>query len=248
MRPAWSSLVADRQQAGRDWRRDAVFAAGTCAGLAAWNNLLGARAGHRRRYLPANAAATALALAAAAGSGLRAGELGLSRDRLTAGVRLGAGAGGAAAAGWLAVAAVPAARPVLRDRRVAGLRGRELACMALVRIPVGTVLWEEVAFRGLAQAALARVLPGPAALAATAGLFGAWHIRPAAEALAANQLARGPAATAAAVAAACTGLAGAGAVLSWLRVRSGSLAAPALVHLAVSSGAVLAARAVAGRV
>ena len=232
--------MADRRPADR--RRDVVFAAGLCVALAAWNNLAGGRPWHRRWYSCANAAATAAVLAAAAGSGLRAAELGLSRDRLAAGVRLDAGLGGAAAAGWLAVAAVPAARPVLRDRRVAGLGGRELAGLALVRIPAGTVLWEEVAFRGVAQAALARVLPGPAALAAAAGLFGAWHIRPAAEALAANELAGGPAA----VTAACGGLAAAGAALSWLRVRSGSLAAPVLVHLAVNSGAVLAARAVAG--
>jgi membrane protease YdiL (CAAX protease family) len=51
----------------------------------------------------------------------------------------------------------------------------------LLRIPVGTVAWEEIAFRGVLQAALRRVLAEPAAIAVGSAVFGLWHIRPTAE-------------------------------------------------------------------
>ena len=112
----------------------------------------------------------------------------MRRDRLAAGVRTGGPPALALAAGWLILAAVPAARPVLGDRRITGLTGRGVAYQALVRIPVGTVLWEEAAFRGVLQASLRRVLPGPAAIAVTSAVFGLWHIRPTADALRINQI------------------------------------------------------------
>ncbi len=228
-------------------RRDAGFAVGFCGALACYNNILGSRSWHRRWYLPANACATVAALAAAAAAGLTAADLGLGRDRLRPGLRLGTRLGGAAAAGWLFTAALPAARPALRDQRVAGLRRHQVAYQALVRIPVGTVLWEETAFRGVAQAALLRVMPRPAALAVASGAFGIWHIRPTAEALRANQRAAGAGRTAAAVTGTCAGMAAAGALLSWLRLRSGSLAAPVVLHLAVNSTGALAAWAASRR-
>jgi membrane protease YdiL (CAAX protease family) len=104
----------------------------------------------------------------------------------------------------------------------------------LVRIPVGTVAWEEIAFRGVLQAALRRVLAEPAATAVGSAVFGLWHIRPTAEALAVNRLAAGRGARVAAVAGVVAGTAGAGAVLALLRKRSGSLAEPVLLHLAAN--------------
>src|SRR6202034_2812716 len=165
------------------------------------------------------------------------------RHRLAAGVRTGGPPALALAAGWLILAAVPAARPVLGDRRISGLTGRGVAYQALVRIPAGTVLWEEAAFRGVLQASLRRVLPGPAAIAVTSAVFGLWHIRPTADALRINQIAASRAALGP-VAAAVAATAAAGLLLSGLRERSGSLAAPMLLHLSANSGAVLAAWAV----
>ena len=110
-----------------------------------------------------------------------------------------------------------------------------------VRIPAGTVLWEEVAFRGVLQAALRRILPQPAAMAVTSGVFGLWHVRPTVEALRVNELAASRRAAAGQVAAAVAGTAAA-LLLSWLRERSGSLAAPVLLHLSANCGAALAAR------
>ncbi|MCW2910929.1 MAG: Abortive infection protein, partial [Actinomycetia bacterium] len=92
-------------------------------------------------------------------------------------------------AGWLILAAVPAIRPVLADQRIAGLTRRGVAYQAMVRIPAGTVLWEETAFRGVLQASLRRVMPRPAAIVLTSAVFGLWHIRPTADALRINQVA-----------------------------------------------------------
>ena len=134
----------------------------------------------------------------------------------------------------------PATRPLLNDQRIAGLDRRQLACNVLLRIPVGTVAWEEIAFRGVLQAALRRVLAEPVATAVGSAVFGLWHIRPTAEALAVNGLAADRGARVTAVAGVVAGTAGAGAVLSLLRGRSGSLAAPVLLHLAANCAGPLA--------
>jgi membrane protease YdiL (CAAX protease family) len=202
-------------------RSDLAFAAAACAVLAGYNNLAGLRPWHRRWYPAVNALAAGVTLAAAAASGLTATDLGLRRDQLRSGLS-------------------PATRPLLDDQRVAGLDGRQLAYQVLLRIPLGTVAWEEIAFRGVLHPALRRVLPEPAATAAASALFGIWHIRPAAEALAANRLAPSRGARIAAVTAVAAGTAAAGALLSLLRERSGSLAAPVLLHLAANCTAPLA--------
>ncbi len=173
-------------------RADVGFAIASCAVLAAYNNLAGMLPWHRRRYTLLNVCATGAALAAAAASGLTAADLGLGREELRPGLRLGSAAAAATAGGWVLIAAVPATRPVLRDERIAGLSGRAVAYQVLVRIPLGTVLWEETAFRGMLQAALCRVMPGGAAIAVTSGMFGIWHIGPTAGALRINGLADRP--------------------------------------------------------
>ena len=169
--------------------RDALYAAALGTGLATYNNLAGRLRCPEKWYPAANLAATGAVLATAAASGLTAADLGLRRDRLAGGARCGGLPSAALGAGWLILAAVPATRPVLGDRRATGLAGRDAAYQALVRIPVGTVLWEETAFRGVLQASLSRILPRPAALAVTNGVFGVWHIRPTIDALRVNQMA-----------------------------------------------------------
>ena len=201
----------------------------SCAFLAAYNNVIGAQSWHRRWYAPANACAAAVALAAAAASGLTAGEMGLGRGARRPG-RLASALAAATLGGYLAAAAMPVTRPLLNDKRVTTLDGPGLAYQVAFRIPVGTVLWEEIAFRGVLQAALRRVMPEPAAIVVASGVFGIWHIRPTAAALRVNQLA-GDRLFAARVTAGVAATAAGGALFSWLRARSGSLAAPVLLHL-----------------
>ena len=201
----------------------------SCAFLAAYNNVIGAQSWHRRWYAPANACAAAAALAAAGASGLTAEEIGLGRGAWRPG-RLASALAAATLGGYLAAAAMPVTRPLLNDKRVTTLDGPGLAYQVAFRIPVGTVLWEEIAFRGVLQAALRRVMPEPAAIVVASGVFGIWHIRPTAAALRVNQLA-GDRLFAARVTAGVAATAAGGALFSWLRARSGSLAAPVLLHL-----------------
>ena len=224
--------------------RDIGFAVAACAVLAAYNNVTGLNSGHERWYVRLNVGATGAALAAATLNGLTPEDLGLGRGRWLPG-RLGCGLAAGAGAGWLLIAAVPATRPLLGDQRAAGLSGRDVAYQTLIRIPVGTALWEETAFRGVLQAALRRVMPGTAAIAVTSGVFGIWHIRPTLQALRANGLADDRRRAIAATFAGCATTAAGGALLSWLRARSGRLADTVLLHAAVNSGGLIAAHAVA---
>jgi membrane protease YdiL (CAAX protease family) len=224
----------------RSRRGDAAFAAAACLVLAGYNNLAGARPWHRRWYPAVKALAASVTLAAAAASGLTPADLGLRRDRLRAGLSCGSAAATPVLAAFALTALTPVTRPMLNDQRIAGLDRRQLAYHVLVRIPVGTVVWEEIAFRGVLQAALRRVLAEPAATVVGSAVFGLWHIRPTAEALAVNELAASRGRRITAVVAVAAGTAGAGALLSVLRERSGSLAAPVVLHLAVNCGAALA--------
>ncbi len=226
--------------------RDTGFAIASCAVLAAYNNVSGEHPWRSRWYVPANACAAGAALSAAAASGLAAADIGLGRGAWLPG-RLASRLAAAAAAGWVVIAVLPATRPLLDDNRITSLEGRAVAYQAAVRIPVGTVLWEEIAFRGVLQAALRRVMANGAAVTVTSVVFGIWHVRPTAGALRANGLAGDRSRARAAVLAGVAATTAAGAFLSWLRERSGRVAAPALLHLAANSGGLIAAWAVAAR-
>jgi CAAX protease family protein len=226
---------------------EVAFAVCYAAALTWYNNVAGRRPWHRRWYLWVNLAASATALAAARASGLTATDLGLAADRVPPGVRLGCAAATPITVSLATAAALPAARPLLADKRNTSVTGWQRAYQVLLRIPLGTVAWEEAAFRGVLHASMRRVMPGPAAIAVTSGLFGAWHIRPTAEALRVNRLTTPRTETLAVLGGAfATGVAGA--LLSWLRDRSGSLAAPVVVHLAANCGGLLASSFVQARI
>ncbi len=212
--------------------------------LCAWNNLVVPRLpGDTGSYIAVNLAATAALLGAARASRLSWADLGLSRHRLGAGSRWGGACFALVAAGYAVALAVPGLRPLLTDARQAGLDGGAIAYQVLVRIPLGTVLWEEVAFRGVLFAALTRLVSTQAAAAMSAAVFGIWHVRPTLSALTANDLAGGPVLRATAVALGCVSTGVAGRLFVWLRLRSGSLVAPALLHLATNTLGTLAAAA-----
>ena len=169
--------------------------------------------------------------------------MGFDRRRLREGLRWGGLGSAAVAAGYTIGLTVPAVRPLLEDARVAGADGGEIAYQVLIRIPLGTVLWEETAFRGVLLAALLRVLPPRTAIGTSAAVFGLWHIRPTLSATAANELASGSLGRTAAVLSGCVVTAAAGVLFTGLRIRSGSLLAPVLVHAATNCLGMLAAAA-----
>ncbi len=224
-------------------RTDVAFAVVLVGVLLLWNNaVVQALPGTGARVAAAVAAAATL-VAVARLTGSSWADLGLARRAVPAGLRWGGAALGLVAAGYAAALTLPAVRPVLADARVAGLGWGEVAGDVLVRIPLGTVLWEEVAFRGVLLAVLLRVLPLRAATGLAAVVFGLWHVRPTVSGLDANDLAEGTAARIGAVALVCAGTAVAGVLFTWLRLRSGSLLAPALLHLATNTLGTVAAAA-----
>lgn len=198
----------------RLWRGPVAAVAAVALGAA----LPAAPVGPRGRALLAVGAGLG-AVALTRASGLDRHALGLDVSRLRAGLRWGAAAGGAIGAGYVVALSVPA----LRAHFVDDERGRREDFYEWIglHIPVGTVLAEELLFRG---ALTALVGPLPQAVA-----FGLWHVRPA--------LAVGDNVAATVVVTGLSGLA-----FAWLRKGSGSVLAPALAHLAINVGGAVAVR------
>jgi membrane protease YdiL (CAAX protease family) len=182
-------------------------------------------------YVPLNLTIGAALVGLARWSGTTWGELGLARDRLPFSLRLGALVGGAAAAVMAVGALVRTTRGFFEDGRVdVGLGGGELAYQTLVRIPLGTVVFEEVAFRDVLLALLCQRMGTRSAVLVYSVLFGLWHIVPTLGAANTNEITG--LAQAGTVVGAVVVTAVGGVVFCWLRLRSGHVVAPVLLHLA----------------
>jgi uncharacterized protein len=169
-------------------------------------------------------------LAIARAARLTAADLGLNRSKAPAGLRWGAAA-------WALALLVPPVRQALPDTD--GGVGRAALLAALVVVPLGTVVPEELAFRGLLLALPGRDHGVRAATLLSSGLFGLWHILPSlgggvANAAIAGAVGGDAAGTLLRVAATVGVTFAAGVVLCVLRLRSGSLLAPVLAHWAVN--------------
>lgn len=188
--------------------------------------------------------ASLVALARRAGCGTA--ELGAEPRHLRRALRVG-GAGAVIVAISYGALLVNGDGPdVFRDRRVTSLGSRTALSHLLLRIPLGTVLPEEVVFRGVLPALLSSSRrPGwfPGAVASV--LFGLWHVLPSIELARANVAVGrvvGGGMPARAVTAAVGATTVAGCVLHGLRHWTGHLAAPVAVHLATNVFGFLGAR------
>lgn len=211
------------------------------------NNLLVPRA-----YVLTCVAATGLLLSVARRGGLSWSEIGLDRASLRSGLRWSAALLAVVLLGVAVAVALPATRPAFVDARAAGLSGTAVLVRTLVRIPLGTALLEEVAFRGVLYAMLARRYGVRAAVLGSSLLFGLWHVLPSlglrdGNAAVGSLFGAGPEAAVAAVAAAVAGTAAAGLVFCEVRRRSGGLLAPFALHWALNSVTLAAAWVLGGR-
>lgn len=133
------------------------------------------------------------------------------------------------------------------DRRVATLKGSGLAYQVLVRIPLGTAVTEEVVFRGVLFASwrAAGLSTIASALVAAAG-FGLWHVAPTINLMRANSPEATPRSIGLSVLGAVAFTTAAGLALTWVRLKTGGLVAPIVLHAGTNSlgtlAAVLAAR------
>jgi membrane protease YdiL (CAAX protease family) len=174
-------------------------------------------------------------------AGLTVDDLGLARPTWGRGLRWGAAAAAIVAAGYLVALAIPSVRDAVAPADD-GSWG-DVLLQSLVVIPLGTVLGEEFAFRGVLWSLLRRARGQGFATLVSSALFALWHVLPAMGGSAANEVVTdtvgGGSADAllVAVTVVFTGLAGV--LLCELRARSGSLLAPILLHWAVNGLGVL---------
>ena len=212
--------------------------AATSGALLAWSNLVVPRLPPAPRIrVGANLAATGVLVLAARAAGLTAADLGWSGPARRAGLRWGSAAAGLATAGYGVALALPAGRRALARSAPVESSPAALAVRAFVSIPLGTVLCEELAFRGVLLAVASRQLPVRSAHALTVVVFGLWHVSGARRDAGSGSSVIGTVVV--------TGLGGG--VLAWLRAHTGSLLAPAGLHLGTNTAGLLAAAAAAGQ-
>lgn len=190
-------------------------------------------------YVPLNLMAAITLIALSRRLGLTKTDLGLSN--WPDGVKLGLAISAIAVAGLAIGAAIPATRPLFDDARLAGVGTTGFLYRTVIRIPFGTALFEEVAFRGVLFGLWRKHGSAWWAAVGSSLVFGLWHIRPTLDLLAANTPDMGAVMQSLAVAGAVIGTAAVGVFFCVLRLRSQSLAAPFLVHASVNSTATVLA-------
>jgi uncharacterized protein len=209
-------------------------------------NVVDVRVPHASLVVGPACAAVLLALARL--SGLSWAELGLGPGTWRRGLLWAAVVIGIVALVLAAGAALPATREAFRDSRYK-LGWADALLTAFVLIPVGTVLVEEVAFRGVLWGLLRRVRGTVMATVVSSLLFGLWHILPSMRLAADSQaigsaVGRGRSAQEVTVLGTVLFTAASGVVFCELRRRSGSILASAGLHWAVNGLSVLASAAV----
>lgn len=197
--------------------------------------------GYTALYVPISLVGTGLLLIVARWLRLDRRDLAITPDRVADGLRWGGVIGLVAATGLAVGVAVPALRPLLEDDRVGDIGYGLLAYRMFIRIPLGTALLEEVAFRGVLFGAWQRWAGTRAAIVGSSVVFGLWHVRPAWDLLDENGVSQPVAVELLLVATAVMLTAAAGGFFCWLRTRSRSLVAPFVAHAMINSVATLAA-------
>ncbi len=174
-----------------------------------------------------NVAIGVVALTIGLVGGLNLGALGVRRASVRSGLRIGGLSFAAVSTVIVALGAVG----LLQDDRVE-ISGWATLVKILFTIPIGTVLVEELAFRGVLDGFL-RYLVSKDTTSTLIGAvaFGAWHVLPAWQG-GGVEVGSGTTSTVGLTFVATTVF---GAVLIILRRRAGSLIAPVLVHLATNS-------------
>ena len=105
-------------------------------------------------------------------------NMGLGWSYLVPGFLWGVGCIIVVTVGYLVAATFRRWLNAMQDERVAELSGPRLMFQALVEVPFGTVLFEEIAFRAVLFSMLARRFGVVWAIIISAVLFGLWHVLP----------------------------------------------------------------------
>jgi membrane protease YdiL (CAAX protease family) len=206
-------------------------------------NVVDVRVAHASLVLGPVGAAGLLAIARWAGLSWQ--ELGLGSGTWRRGLIWASGAIGAVAVVFAVGATLPLTRDAFRDGRYR-LDWEHALITAFLLIPLGTVIFEEVAFRGVLWGLIRRGRGTLTATVVSSVLFGLWHVLPSLGLAADNQaigsaVGQGTSGQAISVLGTVlfTGLSGV--VFCELRRRSGSLLASVGLHWATNGLGVLAA-------
>jgi CAAX protease family protein len=170
-------------------------------------------------------------------AGATPADLGLGRADTGAGLRYGAGAFGIVLLVLVVAAVIPATNGFLHDSR-AQIDGGRLLYELGVPIVLLTAIPEEFAFRGVLLGSGLRLWGPWRASVITSALFGLWHIAPTLHTMSDNHVFRGEDASVAGQLLLVLGSIAvtfvAGLVFCWLRLRSRSLIAPVMAHVATN--------------
>lgn len=215
--------------------------------LALWNNLLVLLPVRRALHAPLTIAMAGGLVAVARSVGLSWEQLGFGRAGLGTGLLWGGAITIVVAVALALLLFVPGGARLLRDRRLDGLDASTVAGRTLLRIPFGTALPEETAFRGVLFGALMAHGSLGAAVLGSSAIFGLWHVGTTIRLVAANRPEAGPGVRGLAVAGGVLVTALGGVALALLRHRTGGVLAPIVAHAAANSLATLAGWRVARR-
>ena len=237
----------------RRWTRERRFtpttrrhvAEAAAVGLATAHNWMSNRRLPPSVYVPANIAVAGALIGLGRWGGASWADLGLDEEHVAEGVFVGTAI---SAMTVLAVSEAMSRPPLQRwfaDQRVINLGRREAWYQAIIRIPIGTALAEELTFRGALTGLSLRQRSPAATVAFTSALFGLWHILPTFDTLSQHPLGQVALEAGRPTSAVVTGVVGtglAGIVFGFLRVATGSVVAPTMFHAAVNVSGFVAAR------
>jgi membrane protease YdiL (CAAX protease family) len=116
----------------------------------------------------------------------------------------------------------------------------EMLYFVVLRQPVGTALFEEVAFRGVLYGAWLRAVGDRVAILASAAFFSAWHLVITTRTVAESGVVDQPAMVTLGTAVSLAGLFVGGVLFAYLRWRTGSIAAAVVAHWLVVAAMSLA--------
>jgi membrane protease YdiL (CAAX protease family) len=195
-------------------------------------------------YIPFNLVLLGLTLLIARRAGTTWTSMGLRRDRATRGLKLGVMiVAGVAVAMFLALA-LSSINEILHDDRFVDSSVGLLLFHALIRIPLGTALYEEVLFRSVIFGMLVRRYTPLRAAIWSSLLFGLWHILPILDVIRTNPSGSrfgGITGTSIAVVVGVSVTFVAGLALLWIRLFANSILASVIVHVGTNSTVILAA-------
>lgn len=170
------------------------------------------------------------------------GDLGFRRTTLRRGLKWGGILAGGMAVIYLFGLALPFTRDLFRDDRVLNMSFSDALYAAFVRVPFGTVLLEEVAFRAVLPAMLLIRIGPWKSIGVSAALFGLWHVLPSLGLETVNPVAEetiGQLPAWVTVTASVLSTAAVGVWFSFLRERTDSVITPMIAHWSSNSLAYL---------